>query len=480
MKVRASFFIALACVFTLATVQAAEERRLLAGEAEELGRSLWTEVERGEEGVSGIGSLLSTIPDGPEKRAAINKTRGEHGFALLHEAVRRGSVAMVAALIQAGADVHVRTANRYAWTPLHFAFNRQIAALLIDAGADVNAEDAYGNTLLKRLLESRYGDDWDECHRATFDYLIAKGAAVNTGRLETPLAIAVKNNLKACVRVLLAQGAVLNRTCLRAHGQTVLHLAADQCLPQMISLLVAEYGFDVNAQSLSEGHTPLHSVVAKGPNYFHRLPPCSYDTWVQTVQALLDNGANINEPDSSGKTALHIAAEQCLPGMVTYQVERGAQIDAETAEGRTPLHVAVSAECSRSVKASKDTLRSSWAQTVQALLASGASLDERDSSGNTVLHVATMHWQSLMVQYLIDQGAPLDARDADGKTPLHLAVMRKRPYNADTSIGMRCYRDEQWVQTVQTLVDKGADVNVLDGASRAVLFDACSNVIGGI
>ncbi|NDD53917.1 hypothetical protein EBZ39_08575, partial [bacterium] len=71
MKVRASFFIALACVFTLATVQAAEERRLLAGEAEELGRSLWTEVERGEEGVSGIGSLLSTIPDGPEKRAAI-------------------------------------------------------------------------------------------------------------------------------------------------------------------------------------------------------------------------------------------------------------------------------------------------------------------------------------------------------------------------------------------------------------------------
>jgi ankyrin repeat protein len=64
-------------------------------------------------------------------------------------------------------------------------------------------------------------------------------------------------------------------------------------------------GADVNAKSGDQGRTPLIVAVLGG--------------YTDIVRALLERGADINEKDNSGKTALELAEER-------LQGERGAKI----------------------------------------------------------------------------------------------------------------------------------------------------------
>ena len=68
----------------------------------------------------------------------------------LIEAVRNGNISRVESLLDRGADVNVR-AGYYGWTPLMVAVyygHPDIAKLLIERGANVNARDRYGHTPL--------------------------------------------------------------------------------------------------------------------------------------------------------------------------------------------------------------------------------------------------------------------------------------------------------------------------------------------
>jgi ankyrin repeat protein len=63
-----------------------------------------------------------------------------HQITPLHWAVFAGNTEVAALLIQEGADVNARDVNQK--TPLHWAASRgmtEVAALLIEKGADVNA-----------------------------------------------------------------------------------------------------------------------------------------------------------------------------------------------------------------------------------------------------------------------------------------------------------------------------------------------------
>ena len=78
--------------------------------------------------------------------------RDTDGSTPLHCAVWKGQLQMVAALVDAGADVNAQNENEH-WgtTPLHAAAHANqagIAQLLIDHGAKVNAKDREGRTPL--------------------------------------------------------------------------------------------------------------------------------------------------------------------------------------------------------------------------------------------------------------------------------------------------------------------------------------------
>jgi len=70
------------------------------------------------------------------------------GNSPLHYAALAGDASKVKELIEDGWDVNVIDGNGE--TPLHYAFNVEVAELLIKAGADVNAVDYYGSTPLDK------------------------------------------------------------------------------------------------------------------------------------------------------------------------------------------------------------------------------------------------------------------------------------------------------------------------------------------
>ncbi|MBC6444993.1 MAG: ankyrin repeat domain-containing protein [Alphaproteobacteria bacterium GM202ARS2] len=87
----------------------------------------------------------------------INKRTKSNGYSPLHLAAKwNNDLAMMKALLELGADVHVRDSG--GWTPLHWAakesLNPAIVEALLEAGADHRAETKSGRTALDLIEEN--------------------------------------------------------------------------------------------------------------------------------------------------------------------------------------------------------------------------------------------------------------------------------------------------------------------------------------
>jgi hypothetical protein len=165
----------------------------------------------------------------------------------IHDAVNRGDLAGVQAELDKGANVNAKMWRR---TPLHSATaggHTEIAELLIDNGADVNANEDYGWTPLH--LAAKYG------HREVAELLIAKAADMNAKKKDgwTPLHLAALYGHTEIVELLIAKDADVNPKT--EEGATPLHEAAGWGHKEIVELLIAR-GVDVNAKS-EWGDTPL-------------------------------------------------------------------------------------------------------------------------------------------------------------------------------------------------------------------------------
>ena len=209
----------------------------------------------------------------------------ENGLAPLHYAAVCRHVEMVKWLLAHGADVNKK--NKWDWTPLHYTLGSddfteelcpkpdpektlELVKLLVEAKANVNAEDNHGVTPVYLAL-----DDPE-----ILKYLVKHG-------------------------VILAGGDAY-------HGKTLLHWAVVYEAPVKTIELILKHGGknDINDYD-GDGYTPLHrAVLAKN---------------LQVVKLLVEHGANINLIiDEENKTALDLAEEVKLPEIVKYLKAHGA------------------------------------------------------------------------------------------------------------------------------------------------------------
>ncbi|WP_353288606.1 ankyrin repeat domain-containing protein [Wolbachia endosymbiont (group A) of Pogonocherus hispidulus] len=150
----------------------------------------------------------------------------------------------------------------------------------------------------------------------------------------------------------------------------LLHSAAKNGHADVVNALI-QNGANVNAEDNFKS-TPLYDAANKG--------------YIEIVNALIQNGANVNAEDNFKSTPLHNAADKGYIEIVNALIDREADVNAEDNFKSTPLHNAA---------------RNGHIDTVKVLIAKRADVNAKDIDGYTPLHWATRNGHTEIVRILI-------------------------------------------------------------------------------
>eukprot|EP00752_Nemacystus_decipiens_P005214 g4733.t1 len=239
----------------------------------------------------------------------------------LHKAAQAevDSVAVVQALLDAGADVSLRSQD--GTSPLDLAAGMghvEIARALLEHGADVNDASEDGFTPLHNAAAGNKPE--------MVSLLCLNGADVdvldNSGMSPLMLTAAL-GHAAAAARALMAGGA--DATVQHGDDPSPLYLAASHERVDVLMAMV-EHGVDVNAPD-GHSHTALHTAATANK--------------AMTIEVLLGAGVDIDaRMEGDGCTPLFLAAHFSNTSAVTALLKRGASVTMRTAIRRTPLHAA--------------------------------------------------------------------------------------------------------------------------------------------
>ncbi|RBR27024.1 uncharacterized protein FIESC28_00096 [Fusarium coffeatum] len=183
------------------------------------------------------------------------------------------------------------------------------------------------------------------------------------------------------------------------HNSYIWELAID-LLREDNPLWTSLSGYTVEALS----HDHAEDEEAHQP--FHPLEYTLNFGWRDMANYLISE-RNVNRVGSLGLTPLLQASnEEDMAETVERLLEAGANIEAVNKKKYTPLHRAV---------------RSQVEENIRILVKHGADLSAQDDDGFTPLHVAAATCSLKICEILIDGGSDLTMKDRRGMIPLHMA-----------------------------------------------------------
>jgi ankyrin repeat protein len=252
----------------------------------------------------------------------------------------------------------------------------------------------------------------------------------------TPLHIAVRQSDLALLRLLLQKGA--NSGIRDDEGQTPLESACHRGDEAVVRLLL-----DKGAKPAPRSHDfdLLLHIAVKGRNQ-------------ALVQLLLDMGARPTAQDSDNFSALHYAVIKESPAISKLLIDKGADVKAKAATGCTPLHLAG--------RTGQDGVK-----VMQLLLDCGADINARDQYGDTALFKAVANANLAQVQFLLDRGADMKIKDSYGQGVLYVAA---KPGSG--------WQQEVFKKIARLLMERGADVEELNGETEAAAYRNCKRLLG--
>ncbi len=167
--------------------------------------------------------------------------------------------------------------------------------------------------------------------------LLGKGARVDAfdkHHLATPLFCSAVSDNPEGINLLLQRGANINAG-LHEYGVSALHCAVRANNVDNVRMLLELGANPNNVQLFSE--TPLHTAASMG--------------FEECVKLLIHHGACLEVLMGSMKmTALHLAAQDGNTDSVQYLLDGGANIDARNARGQSALHLAALAQSPETVE----------------------------------------------------------------------------------------------------------------------------------
>jgi ankyrin repeat protein len=328
--------------------------------------------------------------------------------------------------------------NIHRCTPLHYAVRGKhlhIAKVLLDAGADLNCWDMWGDTPLiisltqnnlpmaKLLLEPERTDlninaqtahvmEFKEHH---FKLLMHNG----TPDLQDDIAIYYS-----------------------VSGRTALHQAAKNGMEEIVQLLLTTRKVDFTLQD-SAGQLAWHKAAKYGHTKILTLllaqgldPLCR----IGETRNGIEPGAKIKEYDGHLNTALHVAAKWNKPEVVSYLVDSFPDIvPLQNHLGETALMLAV---CMRQGNMVDLLLRKSLLKGVDV----GVNIE--DKTGRRPIHYSVIDRSGKCMKLLLGrEEIEVDVKDRDGMTLLDLAAKYGQACHIEQLLELEIYVErgcEQW------------------------------------
>ncbi|KAG1686681.1 E3 ubiquitin-protein ligase MIB2 [Nymphon striatum] len=272
-----------------------------------------------------------------------------------------GSYDVVKELITKYPDkINERIASKSALQVACHQGHKDIAKMLLDAGADLEIEDADGD---RSIHYSAFGNQPE-----VLEILLQRGANVNVfnNGLSSPLHISVNKNYVNCVDVLIRFKCDLNIQ--DSYGDTALHDAISKDFTSIVNLLVDQPEVDLTIKN-KRGFNTLHYAGLKGNKFA-----------IEKILSRSQQLADIKKDD--GFAALHLSALNGHLDVSKILIEQAcasnSQCDLNMMNNRlqTPLLLAVS--------------QAHW-QLAEFFILKGATINMIDEDGDTALHLALMH-----------------------------------------------------------------------------------------
>ncbi len=374
----------------------------------------------------------------------------------LHLAVRFGHGAMVAWLLDAGANPNAVTDEGH--TPLHYAalFGQADAAgQLLLAGASARVADAAGHTPLHMAQVQP-----DPAVRAVFDHWCPGGM---DGLVVVPQTLPEQAALPEPLepRVLAPDpwweenpagrgrpswwGKVAVVTALWVW--LMCGLGTNALARKVVRLQREEAAWAQQHRTLFAAnqqrrlYREVVSAVARAgsPQGMNALLlDAARRGGAARLRLLLEMGADPNAMNAQGETPLFLAMAGAHMAAARRLLAAGASANLLSNAGLGPLAMSAHAGV---------VSEGAWQITLKGRI------NAPDVTGRTPLHWAAQGGHHAMVVWLLDQGADVNVADKHGDTPLHLAVRAAR---------LPVLRGYQYgrLATVKTLLEAGADVQV--------------------
>ncbi|KAI1840498.1 hypothetical protein JX265_008605 [Neoarthrinium moseri] len=177
-------------------------------------------------------------------------------------------------------------------------------------------------------------------------------------------------------------------------GRLPIHWAASSNQPEIVQLLAQQKDFDPDVEDAS-GWTPL--MIAASVKDGEKL-----------VAMLLGWGADVNQTNNSGQTALHFVASKnnMEVARMFFDHKPPASARVRDKRGQYPLHRAAAIGS---------------VPMVNLLLKNKSPLNATDTAGYTALHHAMAEGHGDTAVALLKAGAETGKKDSDGYTALDLA-----------------------------------------------------------
>ena len=287
----------------------------------------------------------------------------------------------------------------------------------ISKGFDIKSRDPKGNNIFNYAVKSG--------NISFLKLLLKKGISPNIINIEGGNAVlyaskGLRNfqNPIETYKYLKSLGLAINVT--GDNGQNPLHTIAKKNNDLDIFSFFMKEGVDINLQD-NEGVSPFMNAANSNE--------------LRVVKFLIDHVKNVNTKNKNGQSALSMAVSNNSSKVIDFLLTKGCDIHLKDTKGNTLAFYLVNTFEKSDEK--------SFEKKLKILINRGLSMNQNQSDGNSLLHIAAKKNNLELLRRLSQFGIDINAVNNSGYTVLHLASMMAK----DESI-------------IKYLLNEGADKNI--------------------